>query len=150
MIIIFPTQLIFLTNLNQLNVHNNRLTVIPDNISLLSNLTSLQLSNNFLTHLPNTLHTFTHLREFFLSNNLLQSLPTQFHLIKNTYIKQCAYQLNNLDNYLTYLHINDLSLPLHNLPISLKEIRIYNPIPPINIKLPYDCLLFINDVLFYI
>ncbi len=120
---------------------------ISDEISNLSNLIFLQLSNNCLTHLPNSLHTLTNLRELFISHNLLQSLPTNINLIKNLYIKQSAYQLNNLDNNLTYLHINDLSIPLDNLPYYLKEIRIYNPIPPINIKLPYACSLFINNSL---
>jgi hypothetical protein len=57
-----------------------------------------------------------------------------------------SYDIDNLSNDCTYLQINYLEVPLTNLPITMEEIRLYNP-QLLDIKLPFDCKLYINDIL---
>jgi hypothetical protein len=54
--------------------------------------------------------------------------------------------LNNLSCECEYLQINNLDFPLNNLPHTIKEIRLNLP-HKVNIKKPFDCKIYIDDML---
>ena len=56
-----------LTNLTELNLHDNKLTNIPKEIGNLTNLTQLDLSNNQLTNIPKEIGNLTNLTKLDLS-----------------------------------------------------------------------------------
>lgn len=64
-----------LTQLQHLDLFNNRLTALPETLWHMSRLKSLSVSNNKLTTLPETLGRLTALEELYLHNNRLTALP---------------------------------------------------------------------------
>ena len=57
--------------------------------------------------------------------------------------------MNNLSDDCEFLFIQSISKPLINLPIGIKEIRLYKPKKKVlnNNKIPWNCDLYINDKL---
>ena len=64
------------SNLECLDLANNRLENIPPEISKLSSLQFLDLSNNYLTHLPADLAELVNLKFLDLTRNRLMYLPS--------------------------------------------------------------------------
>lgn len=58
-----------LTQLEVLNLSNNRLINIPESIAKLSNLNGLYLNNNQITSLPRFIINLSNLTKLYLSNN---------------------------------------------------------------------------------
>jgi hypothetical protein len=102
---ILPTQLGTLTNLQFLNLANNKLTNIPTQIGNLKNLEGLYLENNKLTSIPSELGNLTNLVTLNLYNNLIENVPME--LCK---LHKLAY-LN-----LMYNPINTITYELYKLP----------------------------------
>ena len=93
-----PGELGNLSNLESLNLSNNRLTGIPGELGNLSNLESLNLSDNRLTGIPGELGSLSNLESLYLSSNELTGIPGE---------------LGNLPNLETlYLGFNELAGPI--------------------------------------
>jgi Leucine-rich repeat (LRR) protein len=143
---IFPKKILQFKNLKYLNLENNIIKSLPENINLLTNLKELFLGNNHLTDLPDCIALMENLILINAGQNYLQRLPKNIKNIKFFYAYEESF--NNLNNFpnngsMIYLPLYYFSGQLNNLPISMKEIILYYPKMPINIKLPYDCKLII-------
>ena len=112
-----PPGLERLTNLNRLDLFQNKLTHVPPELGQLSNLTELHLSQNQLTHVPPELGQLSNLTELHLSQNQLTHVPpelgqlsnlTELHLSQNqlTHVPPELGQLSNL----TELHLSQNQL----------------------------------------
>lgn len=105
-------------------MNNNKITEISDKILGLCELKLLNLEKNKLTYLAN------------------------ISQIRETFVKENSF--DNFDklsvNY-EYLQISHLTKPLKNLPTSIKEVRLYDPMC-IDVKIPFGCKLYINNELY--
>ena len=106
-------------NLKILIMYNNNIEIIPKEIMNLSNLKKLDMSYNKLKIIPIEI---TKIKDF-----------KSFDIFYNSY-----ENINNMSIDCVYFQIKNLSVPLLNLPITMKEIRLYNPIS-ISVKLPFNC-----------
>jgi len=71
-----PSEILSMTNLQQLNISNNRLTgALPAEIRHLQNLEILNISNNQMTGLPAEIGQLSKLRVLDASNNKLTGIP---------------------------------------------------------------------------
>ena len=147
-IVVIPKSIDKLQNLERLYLHNNKIKTIPRTIGNLKKLNKLYLENNLITSIPNTLYKLTNL-EMHLENNKLIYISKKILKLKKVFINSKSYlNLDNMSQNIKYLHINDLDITLSNLPYSLEELRLYDPkINICTIKIPFGCLLFVNDVL---
>ena len=164
-----PDSFCNITNLIQLDLQNNKLTTLPDSFGSLTNLMRLHLNCNKLTYIPKGIFKLKNLDELLLENNQLIEIPDDIcHLtnlkwlnlqdnkLKKTshYIKNIktvniyvnSYDIDNLSNECTYLQLYYLGMPLTNLSPSIEEIRLYQA-QLIDIRLPYGCKLYIDDIL---
>ena len=141
---VFPKKILQFTNLKYLNLENNNIESLPENINLLTNLKELFLGNNCLTELPECISSMENLILINAGINYLQRLPANIKNIKFFYTYEESFaDLNNLPNDTIYLPLFYFAGQLNNLPISIKEIILYYPKIPINIKLPYGCKIII-------
>ena len=146
-----PEHIGYLTNLKELYLQSNLLTSIPDSICNLKNLRQLHLADNKLTSLPKHLDKLTQLEEISIISNSLTNIPKNISTNKIWLFVMSSYQINNLSPDCEYLTIYYLDRKLDNLPIGLKELRLYSPIYRSenmqldNIKLPFGCCLYIDD-----
>ena len=63
-------------------------------------------------------------------------------------MNETAYDINNLDPECEILFLNNLGVPLTNLPINLKGIWLVFPkIRMEQIKIPFGCKVYVNDAL---
>ena len=144
-----PEYIGHLTNLKELYLQSNLLTSIPNSICNLKNLRLLHLADNKITSLPKYLDKLTQLEEISIISNRLTSIPKNISTNKLWLFVMSSYQINNLSLDCEYLTIYYLDRKLDNLPIGLKELRLYSPIYRSNIKLPFGCCLYIDDILQY-
>jgi Leucine-rich repeat (LRR) protein len=135
-------------NLKKLRVcilSNNQITNLPKNFYNLCNLELLNLSMNHLEIINDDIEKLKKLDFLYLRNNKLKYIPKSIKYIKTIHIFDNSYEnINNLSFECEYLQINNLNIELKNLPSSIKEIRLYLPMK-IDITLPFDCKLFIDD-----
>ena len=144
---ILPNIIDKLINLKMLFLNKNKLKTIPSTIGNLIKLQYLSLQNNQLITLPSTISNLVNLNVLVLTYNKLKTIPPS---IKNIKDSQCidVTSYDNLDNLsydCVFLQIYGLNRPLHNLMPLVKEIRLYNPIIK-DIKIPYGCDLYINNI----
>ena len=76
-IIYIPKEIDNLTQLNRLDLYNNKLTCIHKEIGNLTQLTELYLGSNLLTSIPNEIGKLTQLNRLDLYNNKLTSIPKE-------------------------------------------------------------------------
>ena len=72
---ILPAELKWLKNLKDLQIHDNLLVALPEFIGDMSNLISLDIHNNLLTSLPNSVANLQNLTFLNVGNNKLNVLP---------------------------------------------------------------------------
>jgi Leucine-rich repeat (LRR) protein len=145
----FPEIICSLTALKKLELGYNKITQIPESIGNLVNLKKIGLESNLLILLPENIYNLPKLKYLYIQNNKLKTISKKINNIKRVYINIYSYEnLDNMPNDGTceYLQIHNLHIPLKNLPLSLLEIRLYRP-EKINIKLPYNCNLYIDNIL---
>ena len=78
-----PAEIGQLTNLTQLSLGGNQLSVLPAEIGQLANLTQLSLSENRLSVLPAEIGQLTNLTGLYLSENRLSVLPAEIGQLTN-------------------------------------------------------------------
>ena len=120
---------------------------MPESICNLTNLETLTLSNNKIKFLPNNLNKLVNLKNISIDCNSLTYIPKNISNNKFWKFELSTFQIENLSVDCDFLIIYNLNEPLINLPPTLKELKLFAPIEIKNIKLPYDCKLYINDVL---
>ena len=101
---------------------------------------------NHLTTLPDSIGCLTNLTALSLQRNKLKKITSSIKNIINVELGTDSYDIDNLSNDCNYLQIDKLDIPLTNLPTTMEEIRLYNP-KMVDIKLPFGCKLYINDIL---
>ena len=89
-----PKEVFALTDLVELSLAGNNLTVLPDGFGSLKSLEKLQLSGNRLRSLPDSLCALESLEGLWLHGNLLESLPAGIGSLLN--LKQMAVAGNRL------------------------------------------------------
>ena len=72
-----------LSNLQRINLYNNRLKILPKEIGNLINLEELDLSNNLLEEIPKEIGNLSNLKELFLQHNLLKEIPQEIGKLSN-------------------------------------------------------------------
>jgi GTPase SAR1 family protein len=78
-----PEEIGRMKSLKILNLRNNNLSCLPDALGELNNLRSLNISNNNLTSLPKNFGRLNSLKILYLKNNQLSDLPKSFELLQS-------------------------------------------------------------------
>lgn len=81
----FPLDICSLTNLQTLDISDNRLKIFPPEIQGLSNLVQIEASNNQIESIPPEIGKLKNLKRLFLQNNPIQQIPSS---IKNLKLEQ--------------------------------------------------------------
>ena len=122
-----PDAIASLTQLQSLNLSDNRLTELPAAIASLTQLETLDLSNNQLTELPEAVGSLIQLKTFYLSDNQLTELPeaiTSLTRLQKLYL--IGNQLTKLPETIgNFIHLEELVLisnELKTLPDTLSKL----------------------------
>jgi Leucine-rich repeat (LRR) protein len=142
-----PNEMGELKNLRKIILSNNKIKKFPDNFYNLINLEIINIISNELEIISDDIYKLTNLEYLYLRSNQLKFISKAVSKIKDVSIYPDSYEnMNNLAENCEYLQINRLKEPLKNLPITIKEIRLFLP-TKVDVKLPFDCKLYIDDVL---
>lgn len=142
-----PEEIGELKKLRKLILSDNKIKTLPNSFYNLSNLELLNIISNQLEVISDDITKLTNLEYLYLRSNKLKNISKEVGKIKVADIYPDSYEnMNNLAENCEYLQINKLKDPLKNLPTNLKEIRLFLPVR-VDIKLPFDCKLYIDDVL---
>jgi Leucine-rich repeat (LRR) protein len=138
-----------LINLRKLIISNNQITELPKTFYNLSKLEILNIAGNQLTEIPDDVVKLSNLEYLYLRNNKLRFISKYISNIKVAKIFSNSYEnFNNLSNDCEYLQIENLDKPLMNLPLNIRELRLYLPKLKLSeIKLPFGCKLYEDDIL---
>jgi Leucine-rich repeat (LRR) protein len=122
-----PDSLTALTQLQSLNLSDNRLTALPESFAQLNRLQSLNLTNNQLTALPDSLTQLNQLQSLNLANNQLMALPDSLGQLSHLqWLNLNGNRLTALPNSINQLkELRSLSLyynRLTALPDSLSQL----------------------------
>lgn len=91
---IIPSVIFNFTNLQKLNLKNNKINHIPEEITKLVNLKSLNLKNNKISVIPQYITSLTNLRRLYLGNNQLETIPE--NIIELTKLEHLMLEKNNI------------------------------------------------------
>ena len=142
-----PDEIGELRKLRKLVLSNNKIRNLPINFYNLNNLEILNLVSNDLETITDDVGKIVNLKHLYLRSNKLIYVSKNLAKIKEVSIYTDSYDnLNNLSEDSEYLQINGLKQSLRNLPVTIKEIRLYLP-TRLDIKLPFDCALYVDDKL---
>lgn len=138
----FPTNILVLTNLKQLNLRTCTIGTLPDDIAVLSELIRLDLGQTGLTNLPPAIGKLTHLTHLWLNDNPLPGLPAEVGTLSNLiYLNADRTQLNQLPEEVGKLanlrwlrlnnnHLSAMPADMSGLAKNLKVLYLIgNPIP---------------------
>jgi Leucine-rich repeat (LRR) protein len=93
----FPTDILVLKKLKQLNLRTCTIGRLPDEITALSQLTRLDLGQTALTNLPPAIGELSQLTHLWVNDNPLPSLPQEIQNLANlTYLNADRTQLSQL------------------------------------------------------
>jgi len=136
-----------LKKLKKIILSNNKIKILPKGFYNLSKLEILNLSSNELEIITDDIKKLKKLEYLFLRLNKLKYISKKLKNIIHVHIFPDSFEnFDNLSDELEYLQINKLTEPINNLPINIKEIRLFLPLK-VNIKLPFNCKLYIDDIL---
>jgi leucine-rich repeat protein SHOC2 len=142
-----PEEIGQLPKLRKLILSNNKIRNLPMNFYNLNNLEILYMVSNELEKITDDVGKLVNLKYLYLRLNKLKYISKNVAKIKETSIYIDSYDnINNLSEDSEYLQINGLKQSLTNLPVTIKEIRLYLP-TRLDIKLPFDCELYVDDKL---
>jgi Leucine-rich repeat (LRR) protein len=142
-----PEEIGELKKLRKLILAENKIKRLPCNFYNLENLEILNIISNQLEIISDDILKMKKLDYLYLRSNKLKYISKEIAKIKEVSIYPDSYDnMNNLAENCEYLRINKLKEPLQNIPVGVKEIRLFLPIK-VEIKLPFDCKLYIDDVL---
>jgi len=151
-----PASISKLKEIKQLYISGIGLETYPVEFCYFSKLERLVMNNNNIETIPNEIVNLTSLNYLSIRMNNISSLPIEIKLLKN-YNKFDIYHdsySNSLSPECEYYQSKNLLVALDNLPVTLKEIRLYKPScrnyddyykKPI--KIPFGCKLYIDDIL---
>ena len=146
-IIELPEEIGELQKLRKIILSDNKIKKLPNNFYNLTNLEIVNIISNELEIISDDIIKLTNLEYLYLRCNKLKFISKEVAKIKEVSVFSDSYEnINNLAENCEYLHIFKLGEPLKNLPITIKEIRLFLP-TRVDIKLPFDCKLYVNDVL---
>lgn len=142
-----PDEIGELSKLRKLILSNNKIRNFPENFYKLSNLEILNIVSNELEQITDDVGKMVKLEYLYLRSNKLKYISKNLGKIKEVSIYTDSYDnINNLSEDSEYLQINGLRQSLTNLPVTIKEIRLYLP-TRVDIKRPFDCALYVDDKL---
>lgn len=110
----FPSEILSLTKLINLNLSSNNITILPETINKLQNLITLNLSSCKITFIPRTIGEINRLAYLYLNNNHFKIIPyeignlTQLVTldVKSKYLEELPYTITKLNN-LHFLHLDE-------------------------------------------
>ena len=109
--------ILYLANLEYLDLDCNDITAIPEEVCRLNKLKVLRINKNNLTTLPQNIGDIPNLREIYLNYNYVDELPTSIiHIVSLTAIHSSHNKLKHIPSLLTRLkHLQILNLRHNNL-----------------------------------
>ena len=142
-----PEEIGDLKNLRKLILSENKIKTLPANFYNLINLEIFNIVSNELEVISDDILKMENLDYIYLRSNKLKYISKEVSQIKEVSIYPDSYDnMNNLAENCEYLRINKLKEPLKNLPITIKEIRLFLPMR-VDVKLPFNCKLYVDDIL---
>jgi len=140
-----PEEIGDLPKLKKLILSNNKIRLLPNNFYNLTNLEILNFITNELEEITDDIGKLTKLEYLYLRSNKLRYISRHVAKIKDVHVYTDSYEnMDNLSMDCDYLQINGLSQSLRNLPLAMKEIRLYLP-AKVDIKIPFGCKLWVDD-----
>ena len=128
---IISSEILYLTNLQKLCICENNIKILPSEIQFLTNLQRLDLTFNKIEIIPNEIKYLTNLQELYLHKNKIKIIPSEIQYLTN--LKSLDISNNKINiipneiQYLTNLRELDLSENIiNNIPISIIRCRNLN------------------------
>ena len=162
-------------NLEVLKIESNPIYELPEYIGLLNKIHTLYVPGTFMKPFPKSIANLTELNKtnifdmcfdlFYLYEDKILITNFDSYMLKNEFpnnitqmnILNCvnidnfiktSNNYDNLPNTIEKIKIHNLKSELLNLPHVLQELRLYNSLIKFNdIKLPYGCSLYVDDIL---
>ena len=125
---IISSEILYLTNLQKLCICENKIHIIPSEIKYLINLQKIHLAFNKIEIIPNEIKYLTNLQELFLSNNKIKIIPNEIkYLINLQELDLSSNKIKIIPNEIKYLiNLRELDLSeniIYNIPISIIRCR---------------------------
>ena len=136
---VLPKEIGNLVKLKELFLGHNQLKGLPVELCNLSNLVVLNLNNNKLRNIPQEICNLKKLEHLYLENNKLREIPNSIIKIKDAYLVQSSYDIDNLSENCEIIILRGTIGKITNLPVNLKEIYVTRLVDTTKIKVPFGC-----------